>query len=504
MIHFLFICKILLLGLSIAQVLSTVQVYVSNAEYHTFLTAVQDAGYLAVPNEHVISTLRNLGPAFCGGLFFTLTAGVALTIISSSLAWAWDRLFSRNRIILLLLSILLLLCLLSANIQGFSPLITGYLLFIPVVVFRFTLKWLPKQPDQSHKNMIFPVITFLMLPLILIVWRPSDINEDRLLDVRDSLLLSNSIGRKVNAFYYKNSLYSTRVIRSYGQQLLRSCRLDAISDPSLTTRMTGILLARDYLPLGNAVRPDLRIALSDRDLEFYSQDERVLKSSMRDFFRNPAIPLKQFENRTDRHRFLLGFTLFSILFLAVLLLFACIYTPFYLISGLFLQSTPRAVKAGILWPVAFLLVYLVSSASDTESLSDPQELSKAITSDHLHSRIKALKYILRNKIDIAGFPAYPSLADSRHIPERYWLAKALGVSRTPDTRKSVYRLLDDPHFNVVCMAIDSLGRRGNRADIPPILSKLETSRNWYEQWYAYRALRRLGWHQKEPNREQHT
>ena len=109
MIHFLFMCKILMLGLSIAQVLSTIQVYSSNLEYYTFLKAVQDAGYLAVPNEHVFSTLRNLSPAFCGGLFFTLTAGLALTIITSSLAWAWDRLFSRKKIILLLLSIPFLL-----------------------------------------------------------------------------------------------------------------------------------------------------------------------------------------------------------------------------------------------------------------------------------------------------------------------------------------------------------------------------------------------------------
>jgi hypothetical protein len=40
-----------------------------------------------------------------------------------------------------------------------------------------------------------------------------------------------------------------------------------------------------------------------------------------------------------------------------------------------------------------------------------------------------------------------------------------------------------------------LGEGGHRDDIPPILSKIETSHNWYEQWYAYRALRRLGWSQ---------
>lgn len=497
MIHFLFMCKILMLGLSIAQVLSTIQVYGSNLEYYTFLKAVQDAGYLAVPNEHVSSTLRNLGPAFCGGLFFTLTAGLALTIITSSLAWAWDRLFSRNRIILLLLSIPFLLGLLSANIRGFSPLVTAYLLLIPLAVFPFTLKWLPRQPnDQSHKNILFPVIAFLMLPLILIVWKPSSINEDRFLDVRDYLLLSNSFGRKVNAFYYENSLYSTRVLRSYGQQLLRSCRLEGMFDPSLTTRMTRILLSRDYLPLGNAVRPDLRIVLSDKELEFFDGDERVFKSSMRDFFNNPAESLKEFEKRTERHRFLHLFTLFSILLLGALFLFACIYTPFYFISGLFLKTTPRAVKAGILWPVAFLLAYLVFNASATESLKDPENLSKTITSDRLPSRITALKYILRNKIDIAGFPAYPSMLNSRHIPERYWLAKALGVSRTPETRKSLYRLLEDPHFNVVCMAVHSLGQRGNRADVPRILGKMENSGNWYEQWYGYRAIRRLGWKQE--------
>jgi len=40
-----------------------------------------------------------------------------------------------------------------------------------------------------------------------------------------------------------------------------------------------ILLSRDYLPLGNAVRPDVKIWLSDQDLEFYDEDELVLKSS---------------------------------------------------------------------------------------------------------------------------------------------------------------------------------------------------------------------------------
>jgi len=500
MTHLLFIFKILLLGLSIAQVLSTIQVYLSNLDYYRFLTAVQKAGYLAVPNEHVFSNLKNFSPAFNGGLFFTFTVGASLTIISFGLGWAWDRLFSRNKIILFVLFVLLLLCLGLANLHGFSPLITGYLLLIPFLTFLFTLKWLPKQQGNESKiKTIFPIITFLMLALVLIVWKPSKINMDRFLDIRDYLLLSNSIGKEVNAFYYENSLYSTQVFKSYGQQLLKTCRIEDMSDPSIKKRIVRILLFRDYLPVRDPIQPDLSIVRSEENLAFYNHGNLVLTASIKDFLRNPAAALKQFEQQTDRHRFLRGVTMFSILLMGAIILYFCSFAPFYLISGLFLRSTPQAIKAGILCPLACLLLLFVFNTSGTKSLGDPQNLSKAITSNLLHTRITGLKYMLRNKTDIAGFPSYHTMLNSENIPERYWLAKTLGVSRTPETRKSLHKLLDDPHFNVVCMALDSLGRRGKRVDIWPILSKIKVSDNWYEQWYAYRALRRLGWTQKESN-----
>jgi Ca2+/Na+ antiporter len=500
MIPLLFIGKILLLGLSIAQVLSTVQVYVSNLEYYKFVSSVQAAGYLAVPNERVFSTLKDLGPALCGGLFFTFTVGAGLTILSSGLAWAWDRLFSRSRFILFLLLLLLLLCLVSANIHGFSPLITGYLLTVPMPVFLLTLKGLPEhRKNRRDTDFAFLLFGFLVFALILLVGKPSVMSKDRLLDIRDDLLLSNRVGRIVNAFYYENSLYSTRVFKSARQQMIKSCRLDGISDPSLRTRISEALLLQDYLPLVNTVRPDVRISLSDNRLEFYDVDKLVFKSSLEDFLRNPADPLRQVERSTARHTFLLDSTRFSLFFLGALLLYSCIYLPCYGLSGLFLKSTPQAVKAGVLWPLVVLAAFLAFRGFEPEGLKDPKDLSRMLTSEHLHSRLTALRSILRQKVDIGGFPAYQSMVESPYIPERYWLAKALGVSRTPETRRTLHQLLDDPHFNVVCMALDSLGRRGNRADIPLLLGKIETSDNWYEQYYAYRALRRLGWRQKEPD-----
>jgi len=84
----LYAAKVILLGLLTAQVLSTIQVYLSNAGLYSKLTSIRDAGYLAVPNQQVMDSLLELGPAFFGGLFFTLTVGASLSLVSFAAAWA--------------------------------------------------------------------------------------------------------------------------------------------------------------------------------------------------------------------------------------------------------------------------------------------------------------------------------------------------------------------------------------------------------------------------------
>jgi HEAT repeat protein len=54
-------------------------------------------------------------------------------------------------------------------------------------------------------------------------------------------------------------------------------------------------------------------------------------------------------------------------------------------------------------------------------------------------------------------------------------------------------LADDPSPIVVCQALWALGERKNRAAVPEIISRINTSSHWYIQMYGYRALRTLGW-----------
>ena len=45
------------------------------------------------------------------------------------------------------------------------------------------------------------------------------------------------------------------------------------------------------------------------------------------------------------------------------------------------------------------------------------------------------------------------------------------------------------------MAFYALGQRKNPGDIKEITRRIDISSDWYNQQYAYRTLRRLGWKQ---------
>ena len=74
-------------------------------------------------------------------------------------------------------------------------------------------------------------------------------------------------------------------------------------------------------------------------------------------------------------------------------------------------------------------------------------------------RVAALKVVERKGMEIGNFRGYKKMLKSPNIPERYWLAKAMGKSRKPETYSELLALLNDPNQNVVCMAFYALGER---------------------------------------------
>lgn len=127
-----------------------------------------------------------------------------------------------------------------------------------------------------------------------------------------------------------------------------------------------------------------------------------------------------------------------------------------------------------------------------------KDISENLKSDYWQQRVSALKaiselnlllqYLERNQLEL--------FISSPLITERYWVAKALGNNRSTKSYQLILELLDDPQPNVVCMAMYSLGKQHQTDAENEILSRINNYDHWYVQWYAYKALKRLGWTQK--------
>ena len=482
----------LVLGLFTAQVLATAQVYLSNIELYRTLLPIKDAGYFPIPNEQIMPRLQTWGPALFGGLFFTLSIGAGLSLLSLAAAWIWDRLFLRNKSFLILYLVLWGGSFVLVNYRGFSPLVSLYFLFIPTVVFSASLRWIGQRSNQAA--WLDRMIHAVPLLLLAILWT-SQMDRNLFLDLRDKLLLSNPIGTKINDFYYDYTLYPAEVFKTMDQKMLKACNLEAIQKEPVAGALEKTLLNYDYLNVGRADRVDLEIEEVGKNLVFKNRGEIVLRTTLKDFLARPDTVLKEFSVTTDKHAFFRQFTFFSLLFGFPIVLYIFLYTPLRLLAGLLLNSRPSSAVASILCffvGSAFLIVLNSGEGKNIEI----KDLIETLNADRWQKRVEVLKVIERKKMEIASFPGYRDLLRSPRIPERYWVVRALGVSRRLESYQDLLTFLDDPHPNVVGMAFYALGQRGDPRAIKEIMRRIEVSNHWYNQWHAYRALRTLGWKQR--------
>jgi len=478
----------LILGLGIAQAVGTVQVYLSNVDLFRTLVALRDAGYLVVPNRHVMATLCDFGPALCGGLFFTLSVGAGVSIAALALAWIWERLLGRRRLVLAVYIFVWLLCLYLVNSKGLSPLSSLYFLLIPPVVFRLALEG-PGRRDRGISN---GVVGFICVLVLAVLWLPQ-MEKDLFEDLRDYLLLSNPVGEEVNDFYYAYTLYPAQVFKRLDQKTLKSCTIQGIGNPAVKAALQKELLARDYLPVSEEDPVDLTVRKEGDTLSLEHKGDVLIRSSRNAFLSHPGTVLETYAEKADAFPFFRKLTFVSLLLAFPLTLYIFLYTLICLIWAIFSARSASVTASILALAVGVLLFAYFIHGKDMEV--NRENLGASLSSEKWQERVEALKYVTEKKLEIADFESYVQLTESPRIPIRYWLVKALSVSQRPETFSLLRSFLDDPHPNVRCMAFSGLGRRGDFGTIRMIRNRIERSGHWYVQWYAYRALRNLGWRQ---------
>ena len=491
--RFPYTAKALLLGLLIAQVIATIQVYLSNLDLYRNLSLIKAAGYLTIPSQHTMPSLQNFAPAFLGGLFFTLSVGAGLSLLSLGAAWLWHRVFSRNRYILIFFSLFWLCSLVVLNNRGFTVGATCYFLVIPPVTFLATLRWMVPRPVKREWG--HGMVHSIPVVVLALLWA-SQIDSSFFVDFRDICLLSNPVGIKINDFYYDYTLYPAEVFKSLDQKLLKTCTVQDLKNESLHARVEMELLDQDYLPVKTDDTVDLKVVQDDGMLAFKHDEKTILQTTLSDFLAEPTTPLKKFSAKSDRNAFFRQFSFFSLVIGLPLVLYLLLHALISFLCSFFLGVRTSSLIASVLCLIAGLSILIPFHYMRGTDIN-LKDVSQALASQSWQEQVAALKIIERKGLEVSSFQPYPKLLASPHIPARYWLARALAVSRRPETYRNLLALLDDPHPNVVSMAFYGLGQRGDRRAISEILTRIKSSDHWYNQWYAYKALRALGWKQRK-------
>jgi hypothetical protein len=487
-----------LTGLSIAQLVAMAQVYFSNLHLFREVSALHQAGYLEIPTLQSLQRLGTLGPAVFGGLFFTLSTGAGLTLATIVAAWIWHNLSQRNRPILILLLIIWVAGLLMVNLNGFNLYGSLYLVLIPTGVSLVYLHCQP--PEPGRKGLLSQLLPLYPLVCLAVIWATQADNR-LFINIRDFLLLSNPVGKSVNDFYYRYTLYPAEAFKSLEQKLQRPIRLTDIRPAALGRRVASQMRYRDYLVVGNGEPVELEIKQAGDRLDWLNNGRRILAITPESFFSNPNAVFEQYSRQTDRSAFLRTFTFFGILLAFPILLYCAVFGILRLLTGLFMKPSRATLLSSIL---CFMIgvVLLVPVYQGGRRPVNAENLAAALDAADWRDRTAALKLIEQRQLEITTYPSYEKSMTSRHLAERYWLALALGSSKKDRTIDDLFTLLSDPQPNVVCQALYALGKRGGdlKSDIiEAILAKIRSTDSWYVQRYAYLALRSLGWRQPASN-----
>ncbi len=480
----------LLIGLILTQILASVQVYISNAALYDNLLAIKKAGYLTIPHADVMSSLQDLRPALYGGLFFTFSIGAGISFFTLAIAWIWSRIFSRSKYFLYACLLLWPVGLAILNIYGFNLFLTLIALLVPPTVFAFVSKCLAHLSRQGKA----PTDMIHILPIIvlglLLSWQ---IDSRMFTDFRDIYLLSNPIGARINDFYYRYTLYPAEVFKSLDQKMLKTGMVETNADVT-GSALNSILLNYDYIPVEDTNDVDLKITATSDSLHLESRGNPVMQLSSKAFFADPNKAIREFEKQSDTDNILRQMTFISLLFAFPLAVYVIAHGLISIVAGFFLNARKAALIASGLCFAVCVIMFFTFQFSRGRNVS-ATNLHEALSSKNWQTRVGALKIIDKNNLEINQFISYPELLISTQIAERYWLVRTLGNSKSPATYNDLLLFLNDPHPNVRTMAIYATGKRGGQDEIDDIMQVITTSDNWYTQWYAYKALRSLGWRQ---------
>jgi len=478
----------LLAGMAIAQAVALLQVHLSNRELLAGLEAAAAAGYLPVPNRNLWPELAALESAFHGGLFFTLSAGAALALaaaVAGALAAAYE-----TRLAPFLLAWAGLMGFLNAEGVALFP--TLYALLVPPAAFALARRGFREGGRVAWREVLGTRL--LPIAVLALCWF-SQYDRGLFTAIRDRLLLSNPVGQAVHDYYYRWTLYPAEAFKSPAQKQIRTVwlRLEAAGEDGAA--LAAALAARDVLPLADPAGAHFEAEAAAGRLRFRGEGRLLAETTVGLFLAQPEAVLEEVYRAADRLAPFRRFIFFAVLLGFPTALYCLAHALIGLPAALLLPASRRAGRlcaVACLALAALAFVFFVALGKEPKPPELPPEGIAGLPPARQAGLLGALLDRGREVTALAGWEALARSPDPR---VRRLLARGLGASRSPEAPPVLERLIADPQLAVRTAAIEALARRDGPSARRALLAVLHGSHTWYDQFYAYRALRSLGWKQ---------
>ncbi|MGA1864712.1 MAG: HEAT repeat domain-containing protein [bacterium] len=483
--------------------------------------------YIAVPGINYDREIKSWKTHFAGGLFFGLSIGLCYAFIWSLFFWIilnFKQDLWRFLCILFHEIDLLIFFIIWISFYGFifylvpaffkllyNLFITGswafglFLLIVPFVLYTLLLitKFYKKEKTNFIKTMPYIAGFLGTIIMVSILIAPSLTGRD-FVRIRDGLFGRIAWGRRISDFYYHNTLYPARVIKTFDQRLQRFLRIDANDfDETEFEQLKRIFIWRDIFIGEDA--PSDTVIKKDKEtgnMIIISKKHGLrIETSLENFFKDPKKILKQYDIGTDSAaplRMVVRLSLFNIWpFMGIFL----IYFFLIFICRLFFKRSSSTRDAFFAFFSILLLIisfrYLMvpkNISLDTENLLDTIEGND---SGNKITSIMALWERIGKDKEMAGHFSehFIKMLDDPDPIIRKWGIDFLTLSDEKKAINIIIRLLNDPDTNVAYHAARSLGKFEVKEAREPLLKILEGKREWYLKTTAYIALRETGWSQ---------
>ncbi|HWR92798.1 MAG TPA: HEAT repeat domain-containing protein, partial [Desulfobacterales bacterium] len=368
---------------------------------------------------------------------------------------------------------------------------TLYFVAVPPPVFWIATRCRTSGPEPEDRRRPW----FRLLPLILLAlgWF-TQYGPDLFIDLRDHLLMSNTAGANVSSFYYRYTLYPAEVFKTLDQRQIKTVAWPPEHTAGRESPVGRELIRLDYLPVGAAAPADLGLQLDGDRLTLVHGATPVWEGPVDRFLADPRRAASDISTRTDRFAVFRTAAYYGVLLAFPSALYILLFALLRLLSGIAFTGWRAEAAAAILCLLAGFAI-LADFHWSREKPPRLEETAAALGSDRWQRRVAALKAIQAHRLDIGASSGFAAMLASPYPQERYWLARALATSPNPQATEDLIRLVADPQVNVRSMALQALAQRRDARAVQPILNLLKTSDEWYDQLYAYQALKALRWDQ---------